>query len=367
MKKAIGIIVNLLLIIGMLSGCSQVENQQAKMSQTERNKLHNFKQEVDKLFTDYYYNKFSGYVSISSHGVLIFEKGYGMADYEKSILNTAQTKFDMGSITKQFTAMGIMQLQEKGLLDVEDTIDKYIPDFPHGDKITIHHLLTHTSGLPLHPDKFDLDKYRPMNYEKNSAMNAESNKISLSFEPGISYQYSNTGYILLGYIIEEVSHKPIDVYFKENIFEPLGMKNTGYKDAKFHIENLAIGYYSVTREQAEPSYYDINFGPRGAGGLCSTVEDLHIWDRALYTNKLVSKQSVEKFFYPHTREYGYGWMIFGPKEYGHVGTASGYRSFILRQPDYEISIIILSNFQDAPIEKLSLDLQKLFKSDNEKK
>ncbi len=331
---------------------SVAANNKESAVNTEKEKSKDISSKTDKLFTDFFgAGKFSGYVYVNKNNSIILDKGYGNADFEKNINNTAQTKFDLASLTKQFTALSIMQLQEKKLLNVNDKMDKYLPQFPHGNEITIHQLLNHTSGLPEHPEKFDIRKFRPSNKIDTAA--AKKIEVTLASAPGSSFSYSNTGYILLGYIIEKTSGKSLDDYFSENIFSPLDMKNTGFKNDNSFINNLAVGYLSYKKDKAETSWTEINVGVvRGSSGLCSTVEDLIKWDTALTNKKLINKESYDKMYTPYENNYGYGWYVYKDSNekyyYEHYGVGSGYRSYILRNVEANTTAIIVSNFGDVP-------------------
>ena len=347
------------------SNVSTTKNDTVSVPNTESEKLKDVSSQTDALFSDFFgADKFSGYVYVAKNDSIILEKGYGKADFEKGVSNTAQTKFDLASLTKQFTALSIMQLEEKKLLNVNDKINKYLPQFPHGNEITIHQLLIHTSGLPQHPDKFDIRKFRPSN--KIDAATAKKMEVTLDSTPGSSFGYSNTGYILLGYIIEKISGKTLDAYFAENIFNPLDMKNTGFQDENSFIDNLAIGYLTYQKDKSEISWTETNVGVvRGSSGLCSTGEDLIKWDKALTNKKLISKESYDKMYMPYENNYGYGWYIYKDSNekpyYEHYGVGTGYRSYILRNVEAKTTVIILSNFGDAPMGDLVSLLKEYIK------
>ncbi|BAZ23557.1 hypothetical protein NIES4073_44460 [Kalymmatonema gypsitolerans NIES-4073] len=303
-------------------------------------------------------HKFSGSVLIVQKEKVLVSNGYGMANYELDVPNTPQTKFRLASITKQFTAMAIMQLQEKGLLNVDDSINKYILDYPEtGKQITIHHLLTHTSGIPnftSFPDYLETMMI-PAPLEKIIARFKDK---SLEFEPGEKYNYSNSGYILLGYIIEKVSEKAYETYLKEKIFQPLGMNNTGYAHHNPIIKNRASGYSIGNDGLQNADYIDMSI-PHAAGALYSTVEDLYLWDRALYTEKLLSQTSLVQMFTPFKENYGYGWYItevFNHKVVGHGGAINGFVTNIERYVNDDVCIIVLSNNVLSPVGRMSQDL-----------
>jgi CubicO group peptidase (beta-lactamase class C family) len=373
MKKTALFSIISILSISLLMGCgsknnstvSTVKNATASASNTEKEKSKNVSSQTDTLFTDFFgADKFSGYVYVAKNDSIILEKGYGKADFEKGINNTAQTKFDLASLTKQFTALSIMQLEEKNLLNVNDKIDKYLPLFPHGNEITIHQLLNHTSGLSEHPDKFDIRKFRPSS--KIDAATAKKMEVTLASTPGSSFSYSNTGYILLGYIIEKASGKTLDTYFAENIFNPLDMKNSGFQNENSFIDNLAVGYLTYQKDKAEISWTETNVGVvRGSSGLCSTAEDLIKWDKALTSKKLISKESYDKMYTPYENNYGYGWYIYKDSNeksyYEHYGVGTGYRSYILRNVEAKTTVIIVSNFGDVHMGDLTSLLMEYIK------
>jgi len=300
---------------------------------------------------------FSGSVLIARKGIILLSKGYGMANYENDVPNTLQTKFRLGSVTKQFTATSIMQLQEKGLLNVDDPISKYLQDYPNGEKITLHHLLTHTSGIPNFTSfpEYQETMMLPSPVEKT----IERFKYKpLEFTPGEKFKYSNSGYILLGYIIEKVSGKSYEDYLKENIFQPLNMMDTGYDHHRPLIKHRASGYVLGTNGLVNAVYIDMST-PYAAGGLYSTVEDLYLWDQALYTEKLVSRNSLDEMFTPFKGGYGYGWFIikaFNRQLITHGGMVNGFYAYISRYVDDKVCIIVLSNIESAPVDKISLDL-----------
>ena len=297
---------------------------------------------------------FSGSVLVAKNNKILLCKGYGFANYEHEVPNTPETKLRLGSITKQFTSMAIMQLQEKGLLNVSDTVAKYIPDYPRGNEITIHQLLTHTAGIPnitAFP-KYQKKKIKPHTLEQ--LINRFKDK-TLEFKPGEKYRYSNSGYILLSYIIEKASGKKYETILKENIFVPLEMNNSGYDKARLIIKKRASGYGKEDDKLINADYIDMSF-PAGAGALYSTVKDLYLWDQTLYTEKLVTKKSLKTIFTPFKEHYGYGWVIgklYNHNFIAHRGGIDGFSTHIGRFPDDKICIIILSNFKHAPSSRIS--------------
>ena len=309
--------------------------------------------------------KFSGSVLLARDGEVLVRKGYGTANLEHDIPNTPQTKFRLGSVTKQFTAMGILLLQQQGKLTVSDHICLYIPKCPDAwQEITIHHLLTHTSGIRNVTDMPDYQKIKTQPATPIQTM-ALFRDTQLLFTPCSSYSYSNSGYIVLGYIIETVAKQVYPLFLRQEIFKPLDLLNTGY-ETSIVLKQRASGYTSGGAFNA--NYIDMSV-PHAAGGLYSTVEDLYRWDQALYTERLVPKAALDTMFTPHAAfpppgdgGYGYGWDIFeeeGRRVVGHLGGIEGFSAGITRFPDDKTVIIVLSNLEQVDVGKISLDLAKM--------
>jgi CubicO group peptidase (beta-lactamase class C family) len=290
-------------------------------------------------------NHFSGVVLVSQDGETLFAKGYGLANAEHQVANTTRTKFRLGSITKQFTAMAILILQERGRLKLEDPVGKYIDGAPKAwEGVTIHHLLTHTGGVPSYTDDPDYRK-KMMMPETVKGMIARFRDKPLDFKPGEKFHYSNSGYFLLGAIIEKLSGKSYEAFLKEAIFDPLGMKDTGYDHAATVLIGRASGYNHDGDGLKNAEYLDMA-QPYSAGSLYSTVEDLARWDRALADGRLISKESYTKMFTPAKNNYAYGWMVTtakGRKEVQHGGGINGFATEILRYPDQKLCVVVLCN------------------------
>ena len=299
---------------------------------------------------------FSGSVLLERNGKVLVRKGYGKADREKHLVNTAQTKFRIGSLTKQFTAMAILILQARGKLNVQDRICTYFSRCPAAwQKITLHHLLTHTSGIPdfiSFPD-FKITMRSPSSPTQTIARFKDK---PLDFQPGEKFSYSNSGYVVLGAIIEQTSGKKYETFLQENIFVPLQMVNSGYDH---NNGDLAIGYQNQTNLA---DFIDMSI-PYAAGGLYSTVEDLYRWDRALYTDKLISKSLRDKMFTAFGGfGYGYGWGIGKEGDRpmaSHAGGINGFSSSITRYPNDKIVIIVLSNREDGNSGDIGVQLAKI--------
>jgi len=289
---------------------------------------------------------FSGSVLIARNGEVLLSKGYGFADREQKILNTTQTKFRLGSITKQFTAMAIIILEAQDKLDVQNPICNYLSECPEAwGAITIHHLLTHTSGIPNFTDFPEYKSTMATPSPPEQTINRFKDK-PLDFRPGERWSYSNSGYILLGHIIERVSSQSYEDFLQEYIFTPLDMMNTGYDHNQ---DDLATGYKSIFNKA---DFVDMSI-PYAAGSLYSTVEDLYRWDQALYTKQLLQQDYVDQVFAAHVAipnldgmAYGYGWMVGledGRQIITHGGGIEGFVTNIARYPQDKTVIIILSN------------------------
>src|SRR6185369_11378886 len=235
-------------------------------------------EKLDKLISAYAeYGKFNGSVLVAEKGEIIYKKGFGLANMEWGISNQPATKFRLGSVTKQFTAMLILQLVSENKLKLDVPISTYLPDYPkkNGNIITIHHLLTHTSGIPdftSFPNFREMmrDPYRP---EEIVSLFADS---VLEFTPGEKFQYSNSGYILLGYLIEKITGKSYEQVLQNKILTPLKMNNTGYDHNSTVIKNKASGYNKLGNTFQNANYVDMSI-PFSAGAIYSTVEDLYLW------------------------------------------------------------------------------------------
>jgi CubicO group peptidase (beta-lactamase class C family) len=314
------------------------------------------------------YRQFNGTALVAENGKVIFKGGFGMANMEWGIPNAADTKFRLGSITKQFTAMLTLQLVEQGKLKLDGKLSDYLPDYRAdvGQKVTIHHLLTHTSGIPSYtgqPGFFEnvsRNPYQVTEFVKKYASG------DLEFEPGSKFSYNNSGYFLLGAIIERITGKSYEQVLKENIFDPVGMKNTGYDRHDPLLQKRASGYTKTPDGYANAAYLDMSI-PYAAGSLYSTVEDLFLWDQALYTDKLISAQSKELMFKPFLEKYAYGWFVteasFKQNDQPvqvitHGGGINGFATIIARFPKEKNLIVILDN-TSQPLGRLNEAIAKI--------
>ncbi|URZ02209.1 serine hydrolase domain-containing protein [Clostridium felsineum] len=286
--------------------------------------------------------KFSGSVLLSKNNEIIFNESYGYSNKEKGIKNTPQTKFMIGSMTKAITALCIMQLSEKGMLSTKQTIDDYIPGLYKGQGITIHHLLTHTSGIPNHLMLKKQIKWGERHTPQEILQIVKSYK--LKFPVGKKWSYNNTNYLILGLIIEMVSGMNYHQYVKNNIFIPAKMDNSGFMDEE--QKNVANSYIRGKKGfYTDPSIWF------ASGDIVSTVGDFYLLDRAMQDGKLLKNQIVKEMQKPHHDgkyvKYGYGLLIknnFDCKSICHGGSIpNGYTSHFEKYIDDDITIVVLSN------------------------
>jgi len=306
-------------------------------------------------------NGFSGSILVARDGQPIAGKGYGMANYELDVPNSPQTVFRLGSLTKPFTATAIMMLQERGKLKTGDSICAHLSECPAAwQAVTIHHLLTHTSGIPDYTALPENDKTRALPVSHVELVARFKDK-PLEFAPGQAFKTSNSGYYLLGMIIERAAAMSYEDFLQANLFKPLGMTSTGYDRNSRVIKNRASGYGVLAGILVNAPYTDMS-SPFAAGGLYSTVEDLLRWDRALYTDTLVSRQSVEKIFTPFKSEHGYGWYNrtkHGRRALEQNGSLGGFFSAFTRVPDERVTVIVLANTARANTRAIADDLSAI--------
>ena len=337
--------------------------QHAALAQDKASKI----QEV--LSLAHKYRQFNGTALVAENGKIIYKNGYGLANMEWGIRNTPETRFRLGSITKQFTALLTLQLVEQGKIKLDAKISDYLPDYRQdvGKQVTIHHLLTHTSGIPSYtglPNFFENVSRNPYKVDEFVKKYASGD---LQFEPGAKYVYNNSGYFLLGAIIERVTGKAYEQVLKEKIFDPVGMKNTGYDHHDPLIQKRASGYLATPDGYRNAPYLDMSI-PYAAGSMYSTVEDLYLWDQALYTDKLISAQSKELMFKPFLENYAYGFVVtnasFKHKDQPvqvirHGGGINGFSTILERFTKDKNLIVILDNTSSRNVERLSETIAKI--------
>ena len=297
---------------------------------------------------------FSGAILVVKDGRILLSKGYGMANYELGISNTPKTKFHIASVSKMFTAAAVLLLEDEGRLMISDPVAKFVSDYPQGERITIHHLLTHTSGIPNVNDFPDYGQWSRFPHELEEIVGWFKTK-PLEFAPGERYGYSNSNYNLLALIIEKASGERYGDFLKRRIFDPLEMRDSGHDDTPTRLlENRASGYApSGGNGIANAPFLDWSI-KIGNGSLYSTVEDLYKWDRALAGEKLLKKAALEKLFTEHIKGIGYGWFVarhLGRRAVYFNGRSPGFTSSIDRFIDDDACLIILSN-NYAPVPQL---------------
>ena len=327
-------------------------------------------EQVNELIKTYAaYGKFNGSILVSHEGEIIYQNGFGWANMEWDIPNRPETKHRLASITKQFTAVLIIQLVEEGKLALDVPISKYLPHYPknQGGQITIHHLLTHSSGIPDYGSftnylEFERERHNP---EEIIQLFAE---LPLEFNPGARFSYSNSGYALLGLIIEKIQGKSYAEVLQEKILNPLKMQNTGYDHQHRILKKRASGYYKSWGSYKNSAYVDMSLA-YAAGALYSSIVDLYLWDQALYTEKILSKKYLNLLFQSYLpargRHYGYGWFtdnIFKDKHdqkvktVSHGGGIDGFRTKITRIPSTRSSIILLDNAESGSLSDITYQI-----------
>ena len=294
-------------------------------------------------------------VLVAQNGKVLFERGYGLAEVARGIPFSPQTKSRIGSITKQFTAAAILKLQEQGKLTVEDKLSKYFPDFPRGNEVTLRHLLTHTSGIRSYTDKPGFIEKVCAPIKPDDLIQSFKND-PFDFDPGKQWHYDNSGYFLLGHIVEKVSGQSYGEFLRKSFFEPLGMRSTGVYHGGIALEQEALGYsFDNDDTFTNALNWDMSWAG-GAGALYSTVEDLFRWNEGIFGGKVLKQVSLQAAWTPvQTDEnkkdnsgdgYGYGWAISqlrGAEEISHGGGLNGFSSFLMRLPRENFTVAVLAN------------------------
>jgi CubicO group peptidase (beta-lactamase class C family) len=300
-------------------------------------------------------------VLVAKDGKILFKKGYGYSNIGHLVPITPETKFRIGSITKQFTAASILRLKEQGKLDLNDPLSKYLPDFPRGNEVTIHHLLTHTSGIHPYTEKPDFIETVTVPVKPENLIESIK-KDPYDFAPGSRWKYNNSGYFLLGTIVEKVSGQSYADFLKKNFFEPLEMQNTGVHRSADVLDHEAEGYSYEEGKIKKALNWDMSRAG-GAGSLYSTVDDLFRWNEAVFQGKVLNAASLKQAFTPVSTSqdpkvgenrdegYGYGWSLSklrGLQEISHGGGLQGFLSFLLRYPEENFTVVVLANAAAPP-------------------
>jgi CubicO group peptidase (beta-lactamase class C family) len=321
--------------------------------------------EFDKMLSAQFKTGETGCAAlVAVKGEIIYKKAFGMADLELNVPMQPDMIFRVGSITKQFTAIAILQLMEQGKLSLQDDITRFIPDYPtQAYKITIEHLLTHTSGIKSYTSVPDFQKYIKEDLNPSEAIDRFKN-LPMEFAPGTKWNYNNSGFFLLGYIIEKASGKTYAEYIEENLFKPAGMTSSLYGNDKNIIRNRASGYQSEGDNTVNADYLSMLL-PYSAGSIMSNVEDLYRWNRALVSYKLVKKETLEKAFTEYKlsdgkgTNYGYGWFLRqlqGSPTIEHGGAINGFLCNAIYLPEEDLFVAVFSNSTGKSPDMVSLKM-----------
>ena len=310
---------------------------------------------VDRTFRQIVKEGYPGAaILVAKDGQVVFRRAYGLACLEHGVPATPETKYRIGSVTKQFTAAAILKLQEEGKLGVQDKLSRFVPDFPRGDEVTVRHLLTHTSGIHSYTNKPDFLSVATVAVQPEELIRSFKDD-RFDFDPGQKWLYNNSGYFLLGYIIEKVSGLSYADYLRKTFFEPLGMKNTGVHNSRDVIAGEACGYAWENDRVSKAPNWDMSRAG-GAGALYSTVDDLHLWNEALFGGKVLSRASFEAAMAPvvtaedagasKDEGYGYGFGVGrwrGLRTISHGGGLHGFQSNLLRFPEERFTVALVIN------------------------
>lgn len=360
MSKSERFFVLILLIAIVLSGCDKTQIK-TEIDEVKQKEMDTFYEKASQLLSN---RNFNGSVLVAKEGVVYLAEGYGLADENSDAPNERETIYQIGSLTKSFTALAIMQLQEAGKLSVNDPIDKYFPNYPNDSKITIHHLLTHTSGIDKNPiSALEFTEQMTLHndiMDKNvvtKILEMAANK-PLIFDPGTKYDYNNHGYSILGAIIESISGLTYGAYIEENICKPLGMYHTGYNESNIPIDGQAIDFYRSYTTNVPASY------AYAGGGMHASVDDLYKWAQAITSNKLIDQASTEAMLTPYLEHYAYGWVV-DAHAFMHTGIINGYRSLLVVDTASDYVIIILSNYpSESEVYRISEILTSYIEASN---
>jgi len=307
--------------------------------------------------------RFSGTVLVAREGRPVFRKSYGLANREWDAPATEDTRYRIGSMTKQFTAVSILQLAEAGKLALDDPVSRYYPEAPPAwGAVTLRHLLTHTSGIVSHPSfhgPFAAQARQDWTPEQIVALTRDQ---PLAFTPGARFAYDNTGYDLLGLIVERVSGEPYAAYLRDHVFRPAGLTHTGFDVATEILPHRATGY-SLVGDHVENAPYLSMSVLYAAGGLYSTVDDLLTWDLALHGGKVLAPTSLAEMFRDQGFHYGFGEFIDvdqGHRHWGHGGGLLGFASMLDHYPDDGLTVVVLSNLEQANATRIARVLALLY-------
>ncbi len=332
-----------------------------KIANRKAIKLDTFFKKLHKL------NGFNGAVLVSQYGKIIYKNAFGYSSFFKKDSNTTQTQFQLASVSKQFTAVAIMQLHEKGLINYDDPVYKHIPNFPYDSSITIRSLLTHSSGIPNYVYCLNrvCDKRVPMSNDQVVDLFAKY-KPGINYIPNSRFNYNNSNYVLLAYIVEKLSGMSFREYAQKNLFAPAGMSRSFiYDPYKTELAASAATGYTPRRGGYWQVPFDNLDGATGDKGVYSTVEDLFKWDMALNSEKLVKISTLREAFQPAhtfrnmiTKNYGFGWRLQllddGSWLTFHTGWWHGFKNYYMHNNRDNSSIIILQNVANHALGRIKV-------------
>lgn len=322
-------------------------------AQTKSEELHELLSTYNTL------NTFNGTALIVHRGEVLINSGFGLKNASEKSKSYSTNIYQIGSITKQFTAAVVLKLSDKKKLHLDDAVSKYIPELKYGDKVSIRHLLTHTSGVFNYTDDGDFMRDKLEKPTTQAEMLQIINAMPLDFEPGTQMKYSNSGYLLLGYIIEAVTQKKYETVVRETIFEPLKMQNSGFDYANLQSPQKATGYESI-RDGIGKKMLTVDSTVSFAGGsMYSTTEDLLKWHNALLGNSFIKPGLKQQLFTPHLNNFGMGWVVdrfYDRNAVYHNGSIPGFTSNIYRIEEDNTCIILLNNIANRNIDTITRNL-----------
>jgi CubicO group peptidase (beta-lactamase class C family) len=325
-------------------------------AQTKSILLDSFVQQYAKL------KNFNGAVLVAQKGSILLQKGYGWSNVEKETASSPKGLYQYGSVTKQFTAALILKLEEMGKLRVDDKLSKYFPQFSFADSVTLHHLLTHTSGIYNYTADGGFMTSEATKPTTQNRIFELFQKKPLGFVPGSKFSYSNSNYMLLGYIAEKVTGKPYESLLRQYILQPAAMNGAGFDFAHLQAADKATGYNAINGKQAFAAGIVDSSVSYAAGALYGTVYDLYAWHKAMQAGKLLSAQSWKKMNTPFQNKYGLGVSIdssHGQQRISHGGGIFGFVSDFERFPEADVAIVVLSNNGSVPVGDISAGLAAL--------
>ncbi|NML60672.1 serine hydrolase [Massilia sp. RP-1-19] len=331
----------------------------AALAQADRK----FPEQAEALLKDYVQDElFTGTVLVARNGKPIFRKGYGAANREWMIPNTVNTRYRIGSITKQFTAAAILKMADENRLGLDDPIKKYLPGLPaNWGQATIRQLLSHTSGIPSHTSPDDSGaKLMPVKHTPQELIDLLKD-VPLNYEHGAKFMYNNMGYVLLGCIIETVSGMSYPDYLEQKLLKPLNVRNSGYDDGRVVVRQLAQDYTDGVDDVVKGRFVNMS-NTYAAGAMYSTVDDLFAWQQMLINGKVLSPPSLKAMFTDGGHHYGLGWFIrenLSRRLYEHGGNIGAYSSLLAYYPDDKLTVIVLSNYGDEVVSKITDELARL--------